>query len=85
MNIDDLLLAALKAGVRKPRKCSLKTKKKLSKIAKNQFKNGRAPSVSTIITQKVNYGICGIKYNTKNDPLRYKLPSAMSGFNTVTS
>lgn len=85
MNIDDLLLAALKAGARKQRKCSLKTKKKLSRIAKNQFKNGRAPSVSTIITQKVNYGKCGVKYSTKTDPLRYSLPSAMSGFNTVTS
>lgn len=85
MNIDNLLLAALKVGAPKERKLTLKHKKKLSKLAKNQFKNGRTPSVSRIITQKVNYGICGIKYDTKNDPLRYKLPSAMSGFNTVTS
>lgn len=85
MNIDDLLLAALKAGAPKERKLTLKHKKKLSKLAKNQFKNGRVPSVSTTITQKVNYGICGVKYNTKNDPLRYSLPKAMSGFNTVTS
>lgn len=85
MNIDNLLLAALKAGAPKERKLTLKQKKKLSKIAKNQFKNGRRPSVSTVIVQKVDYGTCGVKYKAKNDPLRYNLPNTMSGFNTAAS